>query len=558
MEIAPPLAASSAQTRRLLDWYLFARLAVVTFFLGGAIIYHLKGSVAPVQQELVPWLGAMIGLAAVQTALSAAVMKRMRDLARLIQAEFAWDLLFVLAIIYLTGGVESLYSFLYILVIVASSVFLSRRQVLIVAAAAAILYGSLLDLQYFGYLPLFGGRSLPAAIEEKDVFYAVVINVGAFLLTALLSGYLADRMRRSEQAREQKEIDYGELERLNQAILANINSGLMLIGHDGKIRSFNQAAYRITGYRLEEVYNRPVEMFFPPFAQIDPAANYSLKRGETRVKGRQGGQLILGYSASHIEDPQARDLGLLVAFQDLTEVKALEEQLKRADRLAAVGRLASGMAHEIRNPLASISGSVQLLREDPAISEENRRLMGIVIKEVNRLNLLLGDFLSFARPAPLQIDSVDLAAMLDELVDLLRAGGQAAQVTIVQHYPEQVMLAVDRQKLRQALWDLLLNAVEAAIPDGTVRLAVDLVNGEISVEDSGPGIDEKLRERIFEPFFTTKEKGTGLGLANVYANIQAHGGRVYVEASPLGGARFMIDLPDNAFLADAAEHDHGA
>jgi two-component system sensor histidine kinase PilS (NtrC family) len=553
MKTTPALAASEPQIRRLLSWYLAARLAVVVFFLGGAIVYHLK-SPASLQHRMVVWLGLMVGLAVVQTVVSFAVMKRLRALATFVHAQFSWDLIFVLAIIYLTGGLESLYSFLYILIIIASSVFLSRRQVLIVASAASILYGSLLDLQYFRYLPLFGGQPLPTGLAEKDVFYAVAINVGAFLLTALLSGYLADRLRQSEQAREQKEVDYGELQRLNQAILENINSGLLVVGNDRRIRLFNQAASRITGYRLEELYHRPVEIYFPPLEQIDWSGNYSLKRGEMRLKNRQGGQLILGYSASHVRDPQNRDLGLLVSFQDLTEVKALEEQLKRSDRLAAVGRLASGLAHEIRNPLASISGSVQLLSEDQGISEENRRLMGIVIKEVERLNLLLGEFLNFARPAPLQPEVVDLAAILDELVELLRAGGQAEGVTIVRRYPEQVPMFIDRQKMRQALWDLLLNAVESALPDGTVRIAVDLVNGEISVEDSGPGVDEKVRDRIFEPFFTTKEKGTGLGLANVYTNVQAHGGRVYVEASPLGGARFMIDLPENCLTPSIAEH----
>jgi two-component system sensor histidine kinase PilS (NtrC family) len=219
-----------------------------------------------------------------------------------------------------------------------------------------------------------------------------------------------------------------------------------------------------------------------------------------------------------------------------------------------VGRLASGLAHEIRNPLASISGSVQLLSDDQGISEENRRLMGIVNREVERLNLLLGDFLNFARPAPLQAEVVDLAAILDELAELLGAGGQAGEVAIVRRYPEHVPMFIDRQKMRQALWDLLLNAVESALPNGTVRIAVDLVNGEISVEDSGPGIDEKVRDRIFEPFFTTKEKGTGLGLANVYTNVQAHGGRIYVEPSPLGGARFMIDLPESCLNPSTAEH----
>jgi two-component system sensor histidine kinase PilS (NtrC family) len=183
--------------------------------------------------------------------------------------------------------------------------------------------------------------------------------------------------------------------------------------------------------------------------------------------------------------------------------------------------------------------------------------MEIVIKEVHRLNLLLGDFLNFARPAPLQPETVDLAAMLDELVDLLRAGGQLGEVAIIPHYPEQVPLTIDRQKLRQALWDLLLNAVDAAAPNGTVRIDVNPLNGEIAIEDSGPGIAEKVRDRIFEPFFTTKEKGTGLGLANVYANIQAHGGRVYVESSSLGGARFVIDLPERCLHPCLTESAHG-
>jgi two-component system sensor histidine kinase PilS (NtrC family) len=245
-----------------------------------------------------------------------------------------------------------------------------------------------------------------------------------------------------------------------------------------------------------------------------------------------------------VRDPQERDLGLLIAFQDLTEVKALEEQLKRADRLAAVGRLASGLAHEIRNPLASISGSVQLLREDPGIGEENRRLMGIVIKEVDRLNLLLSDFLNFARPSPLQAERVDVAALFDELIDLLRAGGQAEGTCFERQYAASVTMLVDRQKLRQALWDLLLNAVDATAATGTVRTSVDAASGEIIIEDSGVGIDPEARERIFEPFFTTKDRGTGLGLANVYANIEAHGGHIYVEPSSLGGACFVIELPE--------------
>lgn len=543
MTIPALRSLNDAHTRRLLAWYLGIRLAVVVFFLGGAIVFLLSGRYG-VSTPLIPWLGFLVAAASVQTVVSASILPRIKNTARFIHFQLTWDLLFAVTVIYLTGGVESLYTFLFLLVIVAASVFLPRKQLLVVASAAAILYGSLLDLQFYRYLPMFGGKPFPADIRAAEVFYAVFIHVGAFFLTALLSGYLAERLRRSEAAREQREVDYGDLEQLNRAILTNITSGLMVVSPEGRIRSFNQAATRISGYRLEEVYNQPVSSFFPPFAFENLATDLSRQRGETAIATRQGRELILGYSASRVRDPQERDLGLLVAFQDLTEVKVLEEQLRRADRLAAIGRLASGLAHEIRNPLASISGSVQLLREDSGIGEENRRLMGIVVREVDRLNLLLSDFLNFARPSPLQPECVDVAGLFDELIELLRAGGQAELVRFEKLYAATVTMQVDRQKLRQAIWDLLINAVDALSAGGLIRINVNAGSGEIVIEDSGVGIAPDVRDRVFEPFFTTKDRGTGLGLANVYANIEAHRGRIYVVPSELGGACFIIELPE--------------
>ncbi|MGK2943430.1 MAG: two-component system sensor histidine kinase NtrB, partial [Desulfuromonadales bacterium] len=250
------------------------------------------------------------------------------------------------------------------------------------------------------------------------------------------------------------------------------------------------------------------------------------------------------YSASRVVDRNDTSLGLLIAFQDLTEFKELEGQLQRADRLAAVGRLASGMAHEIRNPLASISGSVQLLLEDDKVNTEDRRLMNIVIKEADRLSLLLSDFLTFARPAPLQIESIDVASLLDELIALLNASGQFQNVIIEKAYHGPNRMNVDPQKMHQVLWDLLLNAGEAASPEGRIRVEINGGQGEIIIEDTGSGIAEEDRDKLFEPFYTTKDTGTGLGLANAYANIGSHRGRITVESGSLGGARFIIELPE--------------
>ena len=535
-----PFAHSN--TRRLLSWYLAIRVLVVCVFLGGTIFYQLReGSWA--SSPSVRYLTYLTMLAVVQTLASGYHLTQIRRFRHFINTQIGWDLVFVTLVIYLTGGVDRLYSFFFILVILATSIFCPRPQLLLVASAASIFYGSLLDLQFYGYLALYGGPAFPKNLNHYDVFYAVFLNVGAFFLIALLSGTLAERLRRSEEERERREIDYGELERLNQAILTNINSGLMVINAAGRIRSFNHAASKITGNSLEQVYNRPVEAIFPEFDTFDREALERVDRGEMLFRRSESEVLTLGYSASRFVDRHNNNLGLLIAFQDLTPFKALEEQLKRADRLAAVGRLASGMAHEIRNPLASISGSVQLLLEDDKVSEQDRHLMKIVVKEADRLSLLLSDFLNFARPAPLQLQEVDMAVLIDELLELLSASGNFQHVTIEKAYRGPIHMHVDPQKMHQVLWDLLLNAGEAARPEGRIRLEVDSTRGEIVVEDSGKGIADQDRDKLFEPFFTTKDKGTGLGLANVYANIEAHEGRIHVESGTLGGARFVIRLP---------------
>jgi two-component system sensor histidine kinase PilS (NtrC family) len=228
----------------------------------------------------------------------------------------------------------------------------------------------------------------------------------------------------------------------------------------------------------------------------------------------------------------------------------MEEQLKWADRLAAVGRLASGMAHEIRNPLASISGSVQLLMDGSHVSDEDRRLMEIVVKEADRLSNLLTDFLIFARPTPPKPVEVDASALLDELADILIADSRFSGVKILREYPSGVRMHLDRQKFHQALWNLAINGAEAMASRGVLILGIDPDASAVYVEDSGPGISEDIRDKIFDPFFTTKDRGTGLGLATVYAIVEAHGGEIELASGAKGGIRFTIRLHGKAVRSE--------
>ena len=533
--------AKAEPSRRQLNWHLFFRVLIITLFLGGSIVYQLRSGLDK-PPPVLPYLYLLVGISYLYAVVSASVLPRTHRLKVFIQAQIVWDLLFVSFLIYVTGGIGSLFSFLFIFVIISASVFLTRKEVLAVASASAILYGSLLDLQYYGYLPLFGGLDFPQQIDSRDVFYAVFVNVIAFFLTAFLSGTLAERLRKSELALKRKAIDYEELENLNQAILANISSGLMIINSQGRIRSMNAAAQRITGYSLGAVYDLDIRELLPELPVFDGGLNV-ISRGEGRFFDQSGDLHVLGYASSLVKGPQEKTLGLLITFQDLTRVKELEGQLQRADRLAAIGRLASGMAHEIRNPLASISGSVQLLMEGSHVSQEDRRLMGIVVKEAGRLSALLTDFLNFARPAPPQIEAVDVSALFDELADMITCDPRFSGIDVHREYPSSVRMSLDRHQFHQALWNLVINGAEAMSNGGSLVLGIDPDSSRVWIEDSGPGISEDIQEKIFDPFFTTKEGGTGLGLATVYAIVEAHRGNIEVAPGGSVGTRFSIRLP---------------
>lgn len=546
MTAVPPSEPSIQPSRRQLSWFLLIRLLAISIFLGGAIFFQFRAEGVPASS--LNYLYGLIAVAYLHGLASAVSLPRVDNLRFFALTQIVWDLIFCLFLIYFTGGTDSLFSFSLVFVIIASSVFFDGRRILLTAALAAILYGALIDLQYFGHLPGLPGVPLADTIGWREAFYAVFVHVTGFLLTALLCAALAERWRRSEQALLEQRIDYDELESLNRVILENISSGLMIINQLGRIRSFNRAAEQITGYTLEAVYNRDVRQLFPEFDVYSDAGMHARQRAEAVVRTAQGEDRILGFAATPIQDPQGRDVGLLVSFQDLTRIKQMEEDLRRADRLAAVGRLASAMAHEIRNPLASISGSVQLLMEGAHVTDEDRRLMSIVVREADRLSALLTEFLAYARPRKPQLENCDMGKLAGEVIQACGGDARFDKVRMDVCIPDGVGMLVDHDQVRQSLWDLLINAAEAMEGEGRIRITLVPETGDLLVEDSGPGIPPDQRERIFEPFFTTKTGGTGLGLATVHSIIEGHGGHVAIETGELGGACFRLHFGPDAVL----------
>jgi len=549
MGIANNTNESEIPSRQQLNWYLFFRVFFITLFLGGTIVYQFSGAATPTLASL-PFFYLLIGVSYLHALVSFLVLPFIRRIHLFTQSQIAWDLLLCFLILYATGAKNSPFSFIFIFIIISASVFFSVKEVVIVAAAAAILFGSLVDLQFYGSLPHWHGWEAFAPLEGGEAFYSVFVHVVAFFLTALLSGALSERWRRSERALQAREIDFQELETFNQVILSNINSGLMIVNQQGRIRSFNTGASQITGYALEDIYNKPVWEMFPEVRAFRDGEFNLLSRAEAFVKDKSGKVRVLGYATKSLYNSAEELLGLLITFQDLTRVKEMEGQLKRSDRLAAIGRLSASIAHEIRNPLAAISGSVQLLSEDTGVDQEGKRLMQIVVKEADRLSRLLSNFLSYARPKTPELHDVNVSLLLDDVLKMTNNDSRFAALEFCCKYPPEIVKRVDRDQIKQAIWDLLINAVEATSGRGTIWIGLHPQDGSLYVEDDGPGIPEDIRDRAFEPFFTTKTTGTGMGLATVYSIIEAHHGSIEILEGARGGAHFRIFLPD----ADVDNH----
>ena len=547
-----------------IKWLMFFRAMVVTLLLGATVIVQLRENsffryVSPF------YFYALIGFTYALTLIYALLLRRIRSLKPFAYVQILGDVIFITLLIFFTGGVSSIFSWVYLFAIFGAGTILYRRGGLLVASASGILYGSLLDLEYYQILLPIGGRHLYYLdYQSTYVLYLITVNMVAFYLVAILSSYLAEQVRSKEEELKRRIIDYRQLERLYKHIVQNVVSGLITVDGGGRITSFNRMAEEITWRKFEEVYQEEIDSLFPGLYDWsrsvgrNPGEGWNrlrLPRWETRFQRKDGVSLILGFSISPLKDSSDREMGNILIFQDLTRLREMEEHLKRSDRLAAIGKMAAGIAHEIRNPLASISGSIEILKDEMGNSPQNQQLMGIVLREVNRLNSLIVDFLLFARPISPGKEKIHLNHLIGEILQMFtRSPDFIPQIHLETQFQDDLYIQGDPHQIRQVFWNLFINAAQAMPEGGTLR--VDLRRnpssaplsegrpcGEVAVCDSGKGIGEEEMGKIFDPFFTTKERGTGLGLSIVHSIVESHGGKVKVQSQEGKGAVFSVYLP---------------
>jgi PAS domain S-box-containing protein len=386
------------------------------------------------------------------------------------------------------------------------------------------------------------------AMSRTAVGYRHLLAVFGFFLVAFLASHLTESLRRVGAQLDATSASLADLERRSEHILRNIASGLVTTDLAGAITYCNSAAERIAHVAATDVIGRGFSEVFRLPASVDPWSRparlaEAALRAEGGIAGGGEGPL-LGMTFSALRDGEGNTTGVICAFQDLTAIRRMEEQVRRSDRLAAVGELAAGMAHEIRNPLASLSGSIAMLREALTIEGTERELMDIVTGEVGRLEALVSDFLGYASPRDIAPRETDLLGILQETATLLQARAGDCRITVTARAAPP-RADVDPQLVRQVFLNLGLNAVEAMPQGGALQIVVSGDGPEIAVEfsDTGVGIPREALGKIFTPFFSTKERGTGLGLALVYKIVEAHRGRIDVESEPGRGTTFRVAFP---------------
>ena len=461
------------------------------------------------------------------------------------------DVAFISLVVVATGLYDSVFSFMYVIVILLGSLERYFRGAVAWAVLSAAAYSLLIYLQMRGAIAPPGAD--PTAISFSLFVRSALTHSTGFLLTGVLSGILGEDIRKGKQRVQARDDVIRSLETFHRHVIDNIPSGIITTGIDGDVNLINDTACGILGVGREEVSGRKIGEVLAGMEEPGGRGGEDsrLPRPEIRFRRPDGVEIHLGFSSSRMRDAAGEAIGQVFIFQDLTPIKQMEERIRIADRLAGVGELAAGLAHEIRNPLASIAGSSQLLRESPGVAgEESATLLEIIERESRRLNGLITDFLAYAGPSARNVQVVELPALIRDVAEAVRAGeARDGKVSIVFAATKELSVDGDPEQLRQVMWNLIRNALQATPPGGRVLLDVhdEIRQGSrfvvATVSDTGSGIDPRNLGKIFNPFFTTKEGGTGLGLSISQRIIHYHKGFIEVRSDPGKGSTFSLFLP---------------
>jgi two-component system sensor histidine kinase PilS (NtrC family) len=541
--------ATFRQIETRLIWLMVLRVLVVTILLGLAVATEV---IARPQTPVHP-LYFLIALTYFFTLLYALAWPFTGAYRRqMVYVQILGDLAIVSSVVYFTGGVESNFSRLYFISIIAAAIMLYRRGGLATAGAASLMYAAVLELVHWQVLPAYpflGTIPIPA----KSIHFTIFLNTFLFFTVAFLTSYLSESLRETGRELEVASGHLADLQAFNQTVIDSLTSGLMTTDIEGRINFFNDAAQAILKVKSTQAMGRKAsELLSEEDDFIERVDSMLEERRYCRMEGAylngHGDEIYLGLSVSHLLYKGESRSGFLFTFQDLTEIKRLESEIRLKENLATMGEMAAGMAHEIRNPLASISGSVQVLEEELGLAGEHSRLMDIIVRESERLSSILNEFLVYARPPKFEPRNIDLREVVGETLALLQNSAEVRpEHEIALKLPQsEVKLFADANHMKQITWNLARNAIQA-MPDGGC-LEVELArngSGEVvmAFRDEGVGMSEGDIHQVFRPFSGKFGRGSGLGLAIVYRIVKDYNGVIRVDSIAPRGTEISVHFP---------------
>lgn len=529
------------------------RVAFVTLMLAVSVVFEAAGTRVETFYALIVLTYALT----IPSALLLRALKTSSALTAFFWTQVGIDFLMETVLVARTGGVESPFAVLYVITVAVASLIPQRRVGLFAACICIIVFGVLTNAQLYGLAPAWSGPI--SHIDAASVLQTFGVYALALLVVGLLSGTLAEQLHVADQSLREKEQGLTRLQAFHENIVRSISSGVFTADASGALTSFNPAAQEVTGYSVGQILGRSWREIFNchpnESSDGDPAGVLpAMTRFEVECKAANGNRLVLGMTVSPLHE-QDQPHGLVGVFKDLTQIRDLEEEMRRKEWLANLGEMSAGMAHEIRNPLGALAGAMQMLRKDAVADVTNSRLMDIAIREATRLDAIITEFLQYARPPALDLAEHNINKILAETLDLVQHEARnRKQITIATALAADVLSAqVDQNQMRQVFWNLATNAFDA-MPDGgqlTITTGSRHIDAggrkgdvvEIAFQDTGEGIASENLDKIFLPFFTTKREGSGLGLAAVHRIVDLHGGWIKVESQPRRGTRFVVCLP---------------
>lgn len=539
---APPVPYPSTNSLR---WLIGIRLVVISaLFLGILLIQVSSQKILPLRN----YYGLILfsfGLSLLYLILYARrVSPRAQSWIQLVG-----DIAVITGIVYFTGGLYSPFSFLY-LTVIAVAAMLMRGGGLIFAGLSAIAYGLLVDLMVFEVLPVPESLTgIQIAVPTSRILVTLLTNVVGFLLVAVLVSYLGESLRSAHYRLQEETERTKQFVALTDHVVRSVGAGIIACDLESRVLHLNPAGARILEIADEE------SVIGSLLDEVIPLEDQSWGLLKTRARDRHVVRLEgsvattgmrLGMTIGPLSDERENVVGFVVTFQDLSEIKVEAERQRMQERMAAVGEMAARMAHEIKNPLASISGSAQVLESAGTVDEDSQRLLRILIDESRRLSGILDGFLEYTRPQRATFGPCDVSAMLRDCVDLLgRSDEHRDNHRLVLRVPESLSLRGEEHQLRQIIWNLSRNALQAMPDGGELEITAVRKNGRVVLRwrDTGVGMTEEVRRQAFEPFVTTRPGGTGLGLAVVYAAVAEHRGTIAIDSTPGGGTVVTVELP---------------